>query len=326
VLNKLCILLLCALFVAPAFAQESGVIAVVNDQPVTSFDIDQRINLLKVLNPGFNGGADRKKIANDLINDVVKISEAKRARIEPTEKDVDDRLKGVAKGMKTDTAGLEDRLKKRGVTMVAFRQYIASQMAFGRLLQVKFKDKVEADPGAVDKKLASIKSEINGKVAKIMADPRMQPITVYSIMEVNFPASGNDPQLLQSRAIEANQYLGKFKGCGSAQSAASGIFNVKVGRKVEADGRKLPPQLKNLFNSKGPGHAYGPMRTKDGIQVVAFCGTRQIVPPKPKVQIPTRDQIQNVVLNEKYDQVEQKYVRIMRQGAIIEYKDQAYVQ
>jgi peptidyl-prolyl cis-trans isomerase SurA len=318
--------MLCALLAGPVLAQDSGVIAVVNDQPVTSFDIDQRINLLHVLNPGFNGGKDRKKIANDLINDVVKISEAKRARIEPTERDIDDRVKAVATGMKTDSAGLAARLKKRNVSMTAFRQYIGSQMAFGRLLQVKFKDKIEADPNAVDQKLASIKSEINGKIAKIMADPRMQPITVYSILEVNFPAGGDDPQLLQSRAIEANQYLGKFKGCGSAQSAASGIFNVKVGRKVEADGRKLPTQLKTLFNSKGPGHAYGPMRTKGGIQVVAFCGTRKIVPPKPKAQLPTREQIQNVVLNEKFDQVEQKYVRIMRQNAIIEYKDAAYAQ
>lgn len=308
----------------PATAQESSVIATVNDQPVTTFDVEQRIRLLQIL--GQTGKPDRKKIANDLINDVVKIEEAKRYKIEATEKDIDDRLKRVATSMKTDAAGFAAKLKAQGVAMAAFRQYTASQMDFGRLLSSKYQVKVEADPAAIDQKLKSITNEINGKVAKAMADPRMQAMTIYEILEVNFPVEGADPQLMQSRAIEASQYTQKFKSCSDARGPASGIFNVKVGKKLEADGRKLPAQLKGLFDSKGPGHAYGPMRTAKGIQVVAFCGKRNFTPPKPNVTLPTREQIQNVVLNEKYDLVEQKYVAIMRKTAIIEYKDQSYAQ
>ena len=308
-----------------AGAQESVVIATVNDVPITTFDIDQRIRLLEILGQG-GAKPDRRKIANSLIDDVVKIAEAKSNRMDATEADIDDRLKRMAGGLKTDQAGLTAKLKGQGISMTALRDYLAAQMAFGRLLNVKYKEKVEADPAAVDQKMAAIKSEINGKIAKVMADPRMQPITVYSIMEINFPVEGNDPQLLQSRAIEAGQYLQRFKGCGSAKSAASGIFNVKVGKKIEADGKRLPKQLKALFDSKGPGNAYGPMRSQNGIQVVAYCGTKKITPPKPNAQMPTRQQIENVVLNERYAAVEQKYVSLMRKHAVIEYKDQSYAQ
>ncbi len=308
-----------------AGAQESVVIATVNDVPITTFDIDQRIRLLEILGQG-GAKPDRRKIANALIDDVVKIAEAKSNRMDATEADIDDRLKRMAGGLKTDQAGLTAKLKGQGISMTALRDYLASQMAFGRLLNVKYKEKVEADPAAVDQKMAAIKSEINGKIAKVMADPRMQPITVYSIMEINFPVEGNDPQLLQSRAIEAGQYLQRFKGCGSAKSAASGIFNVKVGKKIEADGKRLPKQLKALFDSKGPGNAYGPMRSPNGIQVVAYCGTKKITPPKPNAQMPTRQQIENAVLNERYAAVEQKYVSLMRKHAVIEYKDQSYAQ
>jgi peptidyl-prolyl cis-trans isomerase SurA len=326
-LNKLCILLLWFFFSAAAVAQVAGVIAVVNDQPITSFDIDQRITLLQVLNPGVKQGLERRKIGNDLINDVVKISEAKRNHFEATEKELDDRVNIIAKNYKTDLKGFSNKLKARGISMGALRQYIAAQMAFTRLMQVKYKVTMgSADPAAVDRKLATIKAEINGKVAKIMADPRMQPITVMSIMEINFPTSGNDPQVLQSRAIEANQYLSRFKGCGSAQTAASGIFNVQVGKKIDADSRKLPPAMKKLLTSKGPGHAYGPMRGPTGVQVVAFCGSRTLTPPKPNVQFPTRQQIENVVLNDQYTEIESKYVGIMRKTAIIEYKDPSYQQ
>ncbi len=306
-------------------AQESVVIATVNDVPITTFDIDQRIRLLEVLGQG-GPKPDRKKIANSLIDDVVKIAEAKTNRMDATEADINDRLKRMATGLKTDQAGLKAKLSKQGISITALRDYVAAQMAFGRLLSTKFKEKVEVSPAAVDKKMAAIKAEINGKISKIMADPRMQPITVYSIMEINFPVEGNDPQLLQSRAIEAGQYLQRFKGCGSAKSAATGIFNVKVGKKIEADGKRLPKQLKALFDSKGVGKAHGPMRSPNGIQVVAFCGTKKITPPKPNAQMPTREQIENAVLNERYAAVEQKYIAIMRKHAVIEYKDQSYAQ
>jgi peptidyl-prolyl cis-trans isomerase SurA len=323
----LCALLvfICVGFNGAVQAQESVVIATVNDQPITSFDVEQRIRLLKSLGqPASVLG--RKKVANDLINDIVKMTEAKQYRMDATNDDVDSRLKSVAASMKTDLTGLPKKMKQQGIGMATLRQYIAAQMAFGRLLNTRFKEKVVADPNAVDRKLAEVKADINGKLAKIMADPRMQPVSVYSLLEINFPVDGNDPQLLQSRAIEASQYLSKFRSCSNARGPASGIFNVRVGKKIEADARKLPPQLKNLFDSKCPGHAYGPMRGAGGIQVMAFCSVRKIVPPKPSVQYPTRQQIENAVLNDRYGQVEEKYVAIMRKNSVIEYKDQSYAQ
>jgi peptidyl-prolyl cis-trans isomerase SurA len=126
--------------------------------------------------------------------------------------------------------------------------------------------------------------------------------------------------------VEANQVLQRFKGCKSTRAAASGIFNVRVGKQIEADASKLPKQLKQLMDSKGPGRAYGPMRGQDGIQLIAFCSKRTVSPKLPTVQYPTRDQIANVALNEKYDAVEKKYVTQMRKNAIIEYKNLALAQ
>ena len=316
---------LAGLFFTPAsFAQEASVIATVNDQPVTTFDIQQRIKLLEFL--GQKGPVDRRKIGNALIDDVVKIGEATRLKIDPTEADVDDRLKGMAKGLKTDLTGLEKKLDAQGLSLNNFRRYVAAQMSFSRLLGSKYKEKVQVDPNEVDQKLKSVTAEINGQVNKLKADPRRQPITVFSIIQIDFPVEGGDPQLLQSRAIEAGQFIQKFKGCSSARAAASGIFNVKIGKKLEADGRKLPPPLKSALIAKGVGSAIGPMRGPQGIQAIAYCGTRTIKPPPINVTMPTRQQMETVALNEKFDKVEKKYMAIMRKSAVIEYKDQSYVQ
>ncbi len=305
---------------------EQGVIAVVNDHPVTNFDVDQRIKLLQLLGERNPARLARKAAANDLINDFIKIDEAKLDHFEPAAKDIDDRLKSMAQNMKTDDVGFKSKVAAAGLTVEGLRQYFTAQISFARILQGKFHEKIAVDQAEVDRKYAAVKADIQGKVAKIESDPRRQPVRVLSLQEINFPVEGNDAQLLQSRAIEANQVAQKVSSCSAVKGAAAGIFNVQVGRKIEADSRKLPPPMLAQLQQRGQGHAIGPMRYAKGIQLLVFCGSRMIVPPKLNVQLPTRQQIENLALNDKYISVEQKYMAILRKSAIIEYKDQAYAQ
>lgn len=319
---------LCASLPAlPALAESQQVLVTVNDVPITSFDVKQRINLWKLVGRPARGEPKREAL-DELINDVAKIEEAKKFKVDATDKEIDERLDGIAKSMKTDSKGLAGKLRAQGISISGMRQYVAAQIAFSRLLRGKYKENITVSQQEVDRKLAQYKAEIDGKVAKVMSDPRMQPITAYQLLEVKFPIPGGadamTPELLQSRAIEANQFISKFKGCKSARSAASGIFNVKVGKMVEADGRKLPKQMKDLLDRTPAGRAIGPMRTPDGIQVVGYCGARKVVPPKPRVEYPTRQQVQNVVENEKFAAVDKKYSEELRKSLLIEYRDPSY--
>jgi peptidyl-prolyl cis-trans isomerase SurA len=315
--------------IAPVLAQDQKVLATVNDVPLTSFDVQQRINLLKLLGDR-SAGDSRKKVLNDLIDDRAKIEEARKFKADASDKEIDARLIEVAKGMNTDAKGLKARLKAADITLDSMRQYLAAQIAFGRIIRGKYNVSVNATPAEVDKRLAGYKAEIDGKVRKFMSDPRMQPITVYQLQEINFPIDAGEGgltnELLQSRAIEVNQYLSRFKGCKSARAAASGIFNVKVGKVVEADGRKLPKPLKAALDKSKPGRGIGPMRAGSGLQVLAFCGVRKLVPPKPEVSYPTRQQAEAAVVNEKYAKVVAKYSTQFRKGLFIEYRDPSYAQ
>ncbi len=312
------------LVLQPAQAQQAVVIAIVNDKPVTSFDVIQRAALLKSL--GDTRPVLPKQLANDIIDDVVKIDEATRLKLNPTDKDINDRLAEVAKSLKTDVPGLKEKMNAQGVSTAALTQFFAGQMSFGRLAGTKFHVQVNVTDADVDQKMADIKAEINGKVAKIESDPNRQPIKVYTLLEINLPVDSPDPQLLQSRAIEASQIVSKFKSCATAKSATAGIFNVKIGKQIEADGRKLPPPMKQAFDKGGVGKAVGPVRSPTGIQVLGFCGTRVVTPPKLTVAMPTRDQVKTLVSNQKFDDMKVKYTAILRKSAVIEYKDPAFAQ
>jgi len=315
---------LAVLFAPVSASAQEAVVAIVNDHPVTNFDVDQRIKLLGLLGITDPARLSRKVVANNLIDDYVKIDAAKEARIEPTEKDIDERLTTMAGALKTDRAGLTAKLVALGLTDQALRQQVRGQMSFARVLQVKYRAKPEVNQADVDKKYAAVKAEIQGRVAKFAADPRRQPVQVIQLQEINFPAEGNDPQLLQSRAIEAGQVLQRMKSCSTIRNATSGIFNVQIGKKIEADSRRLPAPLLAQLKQRGIGRAIGPMRYAKGIQLFGYCGTRTITPPPIKVQYPTRQQIEAVSMNEQFDTIEKKYTALMRKGSIIEYKEPGY--
>ncbi len=328
----ICLVVFCA-SIRPV-AAEQRVIVTVNDIPVTTLDIDQRISLWKLLG---RPGSDRKKALNEVIDDIAKIEQAKKYQVEASDKEISERMSGLAKGLKTDEAGLEGKLRAQGISLAAMRQYFGAQIAFTRIVRGKYKEDFSVSKAEVDRKMAGFKAEIDGKVKQrlneIMKDPRMKPITVYKILQVDFPidtgGSEMTNELLQSRAIEVSQYVSRFKGCGSARAAASGIFNVKVGKMIEADGSKMPAPLKSALDKAKVGSAIGPIRGPSGLQALAFCGVRRITPQKPTmngVVYPTRDQAENAALNDKYAQIEAKYSSKFREGLMIEYRDPSYAQ
>jgi peptidyl-prolyl cis-trans isomerase SurA len=318
---SLLLITLALLFAASrAEAQDQKILVTVNDVPITSYDVNARINLWKLL--GGNASLTRKQALDGIINDIAKIEETKKYKAEPSEKDIDERVSRLAKGMKTDGDGLKAKLKAQGISMSTLRRYLAAQIAFSRLMSGKYKEKVEVTDAEIDAKMAEVKANMNNQLAKIKADPRMQPITVFEILEINFPV--DSPDLLEARAADVLQFASRFKGCGSAKSAASGIFNVKIGKKIEADGRRVPPQLKTAFQKAGVGKAIGPFRSAKGLQLWGYCGTKKISPQMPKAQMPSREQIRSALMNQKFDAIEVKYGNLFRKNLLIEYRDPAY--
>jgi peptidyl-prolyl cis-trans isomerase SurA len=307
-----------------AHAQSPTIIAIVNDHPITELDLTQRIALLEIMNDVPKGGLDKKKALQALIDQEVKLQEAQRYNLLPTDTDLADRIKSLATNLKLTTDALYAKLEAKGVSKEAFRQYVRAGMGFQRIIQGKYQQQFKATDAEIDAKMAEVKSNISQEEAKIMNDPRMKPINVYSLMEINLPVDGNDPMLLQSRAIEAAQVAQRLKSCSGLKAASEGIFDVRQGKTFDADGAKLPPQMKAALDKGGVGHAVGPMRGKDGIQLIALCGTRKITPPKPNFTLPTRDQVERAVINQKYDKLEEDYLASARDKVYVEYRDQSY--
>ncbi|MBC8035845.1 MAG: SurA N-terminal domain-containing protein [Rhizobiales bacterium] len=322
----LCLGLLTTSTVHFARAEGLGVVAIVNDVPITEFDVGQRISLMKILGDLPEGEEPRKKALQSLVDDVIKLAEAKRLNMSSTDADINKQVARVAGGLKTTPDALIKQLAEKGIGADTFRRYIAAQTGFNRIIASKYRNDIAIKPADIDRKFADIQQKVDTQMEAIKKDPRMKPVTVYTIMEINLPVEGNDTQLLQARLVEAVQVAKQFKSCKNAKAAARGVFNVKFDKAMDADASKLPKQIKAALDKAGPGKAIGPMRAKNGIQLLAYCGARKITPQMPKFELPTRQQVENVLVNEKFDTFEETYMKDARSKIYVEYRSPGYTQ
>lgn len=281
------------------------VLVVVNDQPITGYDVSQRIRLNKILGRGRNS---RKDVMEELINDVIQISEAKKNKVDIDDKRINGAIASMAQTTGSNPGRLKNQLKSRGVSEASLKNQVKASLALRWLMQKQ---------GAKIGKPTD--AEVDRRLRKINSDPRRQGATVYLIRQINLPveqtSSAMAPQLLQARAIEAQQIARKYKGCSSLRRASSGIYNVKLTRTIQADARRLPAQMRNALRKAGTRKMIGPMRTRSGIQMIAFCGVKKIAGQKA-----SREQAKSVVENEKFGQAADNILKKLRRNAFIDYK------
>ncbi len=261
----------------PASSQDMKVLVTVNDQPVTSYDVNARINLWKML--GGNTALTRKQALDGIISDIAKIEEAKKYKADPSDKDIDERLARVAKGLNTDPDGLKGKLKAQGVSMSVLRQYLAAQIAFGRLLAGKYKEKVDVTDAEVDAKMADIKANMNSQLAKIKADPRMQP---SPSSRSSRSTSGGQPRLPHRTSRRYPAVRIKVQRLRLGQGG--GIGHIQCQDRQEDRGRQPPHStaVAGRLQAGRPRCRDRPFRNQTGLQMWAIAAARRSRRPCPR--------------------------------------------
>ena len=96
----------------PQTARAQGVVVLVNGDPITDFDIEQRTRLMTLSG---QKGATRPQVVEELINEKLKIQLLKRYAIPDVDKDVDNAMTNMARRMRQNSREFADQLSKQGV-------------------------------------------------------------------------------------------------------------------------------------------------------------------------------------------------------------------
>ena len=251
----------------PKFPQraEPKIAILVNKQPITTNDIKRRAAFVKLRNIKGN----RRKIATqELIDEAMKMQEARRIRTVVSQKEVDAAYLRFAKSNKMPPKVLSKILNKRGVTPRGFKQFIKAQMSWQRAIAVRYR--AEANGGARQKRssqawLPSVGSQ----------SAREKEFTIQQVVFI-VPKSKRASQLNKRRA-QAKNFRNRMNGCSNAQTMAASLKDVTVldrGRLLQSG---LPPEWKKeLLNTK-EGKVTRVRDTPRGLEMLAVCKTREVI-------------------------------------------------
>ncbi len=141
-------------------SDDNSVAALVNDAPISEYDLRQRI-LLFVATSGLQATPEvmtklRGQVLTQLETEQLQIQEARRKNITVSPTDVDKSIDRITNDNHLTKDQLTDMLKKGGVDMSTLRAQIAVQIAWQKAVQDEFQDRVNIKPEDIDAEMARL--------------------------------------------------------------------------------------------------------------------------------------------------------------------------
>ncbi|MBO0661985.1 peptidylprolyl isomerase [Jiella sp. CQZ9-1] len=242
-------------------AAATSIAIVVNNQPITTYQISEREAFLRLRR---EKGNLRKKAEDELIDDALKQQQARQLGIQIPDDAVEEAFKKFAASNKLTTAQLTQVLARAGFSAQGFKAYIHTQMSWGQAVQASLRhSEAVSEQDAVQRML-----EQGGKKPKS---------TEYTLQQVIFVVpSDQRGALLSRRKREAEGMRSRFRSCASTYDIAKQLRDVTVrdlGRVVQP---ALPSMWKDAIENTPVGRTT-PVKTTDrGVEFIAVCDSRQV--------------------------------------------------
>ncbi len=246
-------------FVASAHAA-STIKVIVNDQAITTLDIQSRARLLQ-LAMHLQAGPAAKAAQDELIDEQLRLQEGARRGLVVSEDVVVAALTNIASRSKMTLPQFENALGHGGVTIKTFKDRIRAQMVWGRIVRAKIQQDIKTESADLIQQMRNREKNADA----ITASDYMLQRVVFAVQRSASPADVN------RRKAEAEALRGKFRSCDEGLAFAKGLREVavmNVGRKLASE---VPPGLKDELEKTAEGHLTMPQRSDLGFEMYAIC-------------------------------------------------------
>ena len=115
------------------------VAVMVNGEPITAYDIEQRSKL----NALSHKAATRQQVIDELIDEKVKIKEGKKFGVDPSASDIDAAFAQMSSRMRTTPELLAKSLEAQGIRAETLKARIKADMVWGSLVRGRFKESLQ---------------------------------------------------------------------------------------------------------------------------------------------------------------------------------------
>ena len=281
--------------------QAQSVAVMVNGEPITNYDIEQRtkLNFLTTRKQ-----MARQEVIDELINEKVKIKEAKRFGVDPSASDIDQAFAGMGSRMRLSVDQLAKTLESQGVRPETLKARLKADMVWTSLVRGRYKESLQ-----VGEKDVAAAAEEGGEASQAEAfEYKMQPIVLIV-------PRGSAPAAVDLRRKEAESLRERVQTCEQANSYFKSMQNAAIREAVTKTSADIPGPLRELLNKTPIGHLTPPEVTKQGVEMVALCDRKPT-----KVDTPKKREIREKMFAQKYEAKSKAYLNDIRKAAMIEYR------
>jgi peptidyl-prolyl cis-trans isomerase SurA len=286
---------------APAtLARAQQVVVIVNGDPITALDIEQRSKLIQL---STHKAPTRQEVLDELINEKLKVREAKKFGLDIPNSDVDNAYASMASRMRLTPEQLTEQLAKSGVHTATLKARIKADITWPQLVRGRFQSSLQIGDKDI---LTAMESKSNDSVGY---DYTLRPILFL------VPTGSPEP-LVEGRKREAEGLRSRFQDCESGITFARALKDVAVRDQVIRSSADIPAELRKVLDGVEVGRLTPPEVTKFGIEMFAICAKKESAADNS----PVRRQARESIMAKRYEQLSKQYLQEVRRGAMLEYK------
>lgn len=234
----------------PSLAQSVKV--TVNGTPITDLQISQRVKLFAL--EGNGGGT--KGATEQLIDEAMQLSEAKRLGISVSNAQIDDAFLQIARNLKMNTDNLRQLLQQRGINIDTLKDRLRAAIAWNAVTEMAIMPQVQISELDLDQQAASKVQGYQG--------------FDYILKEIIFVGQGSS-----GRTGQANQYRGGFAGCDTAVDLSLNFTDAAVVDVGRRHATQLPEAIAKELAGLNVGGITKPRVVENGVSMLAVCEKTQ---------------------------------------------------
>ncbi|RUM96441.1 peptidylprolyl isomerase [Pseudaminobacter arsenicus] len=242
-------------------AQASEIKYVVNNVPITTYDIQRRAAFMKLQH---RKGNLNKLAADEMIEQTLRVAETKRLGINVSDQQVEDAFARFASSNKMSTKQLTGALSQAGVTAEHFKDFIRAQMSWNQALSSRYR----SQGGTMSEQ---------DVVRRMLEQGGSKPsATEYMLQQVIFVVPAKERGNIGKRKREAEAMRARFSGCESTRQFAKGLLDVTVRDLGRVLAPELPAEWADQIKKTKTGGATPVRQTDRGIEFIGICSAREV--------------------------------------------------
>jgi peptidyl-prolyl cis-trans isomerase SurA len=285
---------------------EQRIVVLVNDDPISAYDIEQRERFLAVTAREESSPALKKKATDMLIDERLKMQQGKTLGITADPADVTRVLENMAKKNKMDSAGLTSALAQMGVNIKTLKDRIKTQIVWRDVVRRKFRNDVLIGDAEVDEALAGSEPNEEGESAPKSA--------ALQLRLVKFTLASGSDEVVAKRLAEAEALRARFNSCANVIELTKGISGASVKSLQDQSISALAQPARTLVMHAKVGQMTPPVISASAVELYAVCGKRAAQDD------PKRTAAKNKLMQQELALRSERLLRDLRQDAFIEYR------